>query len=233
MLLSGLGLVAGDCPPQLLEGRLIVGLMASALPRLVTYSESASGTVGTSSIEFHLVRDLKSSGSSLQSKNSSSLSAPASPDLTMASMRLVSCWEVLDRRSVLILLRLTAPLVAEFSDRQRLFLWTISLALGMMLGTSCELYSMLLKLLPSESGSSPVSHSESSSSSPRIFLFSSSAVLLSKSLMSSMVRPNHSSCQTQACLWALSMVFLSAMSCMNLSILLCMPQYRNSTLHSL
>ena len=58
----------------------------------------------------------------------------------------------------LILLRLTAPLVAEFSDRQRLFLWTISLALGMMLGTSCELYSMLLKLLPSESGSSPVSH---------------------------------------------------------------------------
>ena len=76
-------------------------LWPSSTPALLAAPWSGSPS-GTSSIEFHLVRDLRSSGSSLQSKNSSSLSGPASPDLTIVSIRLeVSCWEPRDNRSLL------------------------------------------------------------------------------------------------------------------------------------
>lgn len=62
---------------------------------------------------------------------------------------------------------------------------------------------------------------------------SMSCTSLSSSRIFSMVSPYHSSCQHQACRWALTITRRRPVSWMNLSILDCMPQYRNSTLQSL
>lgn len=76
--------------------------------------------------------------------------------------------------------------------------------------------------------------SSSSSSVPSpIFFCNANWVCRSISRISSMVRPYHSSCQAHACRWARTIVFRNAVSWMNFSNFVCMPQYRNSTRHNL
>lgn len=57
-----------------------------------------------------------------------------------------------------------------------------------------------------------------------IFRDSMSCASFSSSRILSMFSPNHSSCQHQACRWALTITFRKPVSWMNLSILDCMPQ---------
>uniref|UniRef100_A0A182JBK2 Uncharacterized protein n=1 Tax=Anopheles atroparvus TaxID=41427 RepID=A0A182JBK2_ANOAO len=70
------------------------------------------------------------------------------------------------------------------------------------------------------------SHSSSSTPSPSlpILRLSASCVWRSISRMSSIESPYHSSCQAQACRCARSIVLRKAVSWMNFSSLVCIPQ---------